>query len=143
MINNASQKWVWEQTLIIWNGVVSDSQTKNLKHFLIVTKSFFTPITKFQNFPNVSRTSLWNKPGCLRIFKQTILEIFYVLNNNFFDGQVASSYVPDNTDTFFFIFFRKLSQTFFLFFFFLSFSSSERFWFLSRDSFRSLSLCFW
>ena len=29
---------------------------------------------------------------------------FYVLNNNFFCAQVASAYVPDDTDTFFLFF---------------------------------------
>ena len=46
MSNNTLQKWAGEQTLVIWNGITSDNQTKNLKIFLIVTKS----LNPLQNF---------------------------------------------------------------------------------------------
>ena len=46
------------------------------------------------------------------------LHTFYVLNNNFFYSQVASSYVPNNTDAFF-LFFDTFLKSLFAFYLFL------------------------
>ena len=96
---------------------------------------------------------------CIYIFEGLIHKIsvtdpiFSVLNNNFsytqlsffFILQKGSYYVhndADDTDVVFF--FRKiLISAWSLFFPFFSLSSSERFWYLSRASFRNFSLCFW
>ena len=109
---------------------------------------------EISEFFHISRTNPWNKLHSPRILKNLYyrpIVIFYVLSNNFsktqldfaFVSQKNSYYIHDDTVAFLlFILQKDFDICHKPFFHLLSFSSSERFSYLLRASFRSFSFVF-